>query len=94
MAALTASAPLHKRLGDLPLVPGAYNFFQRILQEFLAEDLVGQKPLQPGILLLQFLQLLGLVEFHHPEPLPPVECLFADAFLAAQFKASWPIQLD
>jgi hypothetical protein len=25
--AFTASAPLHKRLGDLPLVAGAYNFF-------------------------------------------------------------------
>ena len=46
--------------------------------------LVGHDPFEPGILLLQLLEPLGLVDLHHPELLlPAVEGLFADLVLPA-----------
>ena len=45
---------------------------------------VGQHPLEPSVLPLEFLELLGLIEFEHPQLLlPAVEGLLADLPLSA-----------
>lgn len=63
---------------------GSQLFFQCLLQQLLAEHLIGQHTLEPGVLLLKLLQLLGLIELHHAKlTLPAVEALFADAGITA-----------
>ena len=45
---------------------------------------VGEHPLEPGVLLLKLLELLGLIDLHHAELLlPAMEGLLADLLLAA-----------
>ena len=66
------------------LRPGLTAFFQSLLQKLLAQHLVGEHPLEPGVLLLKLLELLGLIDLHHAELLlPPVEGLLADLPLTA-----------
>ena len=50
-----------------------------LLQQLFAEHLVSQHPLEPGVLSLEFLELLGLIDLEHPQlSLPPVEALLTD----------------
>ncbi len=50
-----------------------------LLERLFAEHLVGKRPLEPGGLSLEFLELLGLIDLGHPQlSLPPVEALLAN----------------
>ena len=91
-AAQNAGRPLvpyidPRRQASLPSVAcarGLQLFFKYLLQQFFAEHLVRQHPLEPGVLPLELLELLGLIELEHPQlSLPPVEGLLADLPLSA-----------
>src|SRR5690554_4441437 len=63
---------------------GLQFFFQSLLKQFLAKHLISKHTLQTSILLLQLLQLLGLIQFHQTKlTLPTMETLLADPMLAA-----------
>src|ERR1700716_4479674 len=58
---------------------------QKVLQRRIVQHGVGQQPLQPGVLVLQRLQPLGLRDIHPAElRFPFVDTGVADAMLAAQ----------
>ena len=65
-------------------VRGLQLFFKYLLQHFFAQHLVGQHPLEPGVLPLELLELLGLIDLKHPQlSLPAVVGLLADLPLSA-----------
>jgi hypothetical protein len=66
------------------LCPGFTTFFKYLLQQFFAQHLVGQHPLELGVLPLELLELIGLIDLKHPQlSLPPVKALLADLPLTA-----------
>ncbi|MDP0496357.1 MAG: hypothetical protein Q7Q73_09130 [Verrucomicrobiota bacterium JB024] len=76
-----------RRCANSRLCTGLTIFFERFLQQFLAQYLVRQHTLQTCVLLLKLLELLGLIDLQHPKlPLPAMERLLADPGLAADFK--------
>ena len=79
------SIPGNKLLCHLPAcVRGLQLFFKYLLQQFFTQHLVGQHPLEPCVLPLEFLELLGLIDLKHPQlSLPPVVGLLADLPLSA-----------
>ena len=63
---LRVTSPSHNLFNDLTFAFGAHNFFQVSPSIALAKYLIGQHPLQASVLTLEFVQLLGLIDFKHP----------------------------
>ena len=76
-----------RRQASLPSVAcvrGLQLFFKYLLQQFFTQHLVGQHSLEPGVLPLELLELLGLIDLEHPQlSLPPVVGLLTDLPLSA-----------
>ena len=76
-----------RKQASLPSVScdrGLQLFFKNLLQQFFTQHLVGQHPLEPGVLPLELLELLGLIELKHPQlSLPAVVGLLSDLPLSA-----------
>ena len=68
------SIPGDKLLCHLSLVSGAYNFFSSTsFNSSLPSISSASIRFEPGVLPLEFLELLGLIELKHPQlSLPPV----------------------
>lgn len=63
---------------------GSQLFFQGFLEQFLSQHLISKHPFETGVLFLKLFELLGLIDFEHPElPLPSVEGLLADLAFTA-----------